>query len=192
MGFRYRQSARLGPLRFHFTAKGLSSISIGSRGASLNVPVARRGGVRTTLGLPGTGLSWTVESDRLPAASPAAARTTPPRRQPLPNSRRLRPSQLEVFQRCCLKALEGQLFAPDSAGRQLWERQLIARLLADPGLGPRHRDLLASIETPEALAATLRGSQSQDDAKRRAYRCIEAVREATRLAAARGWMGDSP
>jgi hypothetical protein len=194
MGFRYRRSARLGPLRFHFTARGLSSISLRSRGASLNIPVARRGGVRTTLSLPGTGLSWSVESEPLPVARPAgmpAARpapATPRPARPLPNSRRLRPSQLEVFQRCCLAALHGQLFGPGSAGRALWEQQLVPRLLADPQLGERHRALLAAIATPQALEATLRRAQSQDDAKRRANRCIEAVGEASRLAKARGWL----
>jgi hypothetical protein len=189
MGFRYRQSARLGPLRFHFTARGLSSISIGGRGASVNLPVARRGGVRTTLGVPGTGLSWTIEAE----PPELRRRPQPPPPPPLPNSRRLRPSQLEVFQRCCLAALHGQLFGPGSAGRSLWERDLIPRLLADPALGSRQRERLALIETPEALEATLRRSVSQDDAKRRANRCIEAVREAQRLATARGWLsGGSP
>jgi hypothetical protein len=68
MGFRLRRSARLGPLRFHFTSSGLSSISIGAPGASLNIPVARRGGLRTTVGLPGTGLSWSLEHSPDPAA----------------------------------------------------------------------------------------------------------------------------
>jgi len=73
MGFRFRRSARLGPLRFNFAKGGLSSISVGGRGASFNIPVSRSGGPRTTVGLPGTGLSWSVEhtSDR-PAANPAA------------------------------------------------------------------------------------------------------------------------
>ena len=31
-------------------------------------------------------------------------------------------------------------------------------------------------------------AQGQDDAKRRAQRCIEAVQEASRLATARGWL----
>jgi hypothetical protein len=72
MGFRLRRSARLGPLRFNFSSGGLSSISVGGRGASFNIPVNRRGGPRTTVGLPGTDLSWSVEHtlDR-PAALPA-------------------------------------------------------------------------------------------------------------------------
>ncbi len=89
MGFHLRRSARLGPLRFHFSKSGLSTISVGGRGASFNVPVNRRGGPRTTVGLPGTGLSWSVEHtpDRS-AAIPAGAA------EGLPNSRRLRPGQL--------------------------------------------------------------------------------------------------
>jgi hypothetical protein len=39
MGFRLRRSARLGPLRFNFSSGGLSSISVGGRGASFNIPV---------------------------------------------------------------------------------------------------------------------------------------------------------
>ncbi len=84
MSFRFRRSARLGPLRFNFTKGGLSSISVGGRGASFNIPVNRRGGPRTTVGLPGTGLSWSVEhtADR-PAAIPAGPAAG------LPNSRLL-------------------------------------------------------------------------------------------------------
>ena len=61
MGIRFRRSTRLGPLRFNFSKGGLSSISVGGRGASFNIPVARRGGARTTVGVPGTGLSWSVD-----------------------------------------------------------------------------------------------------------------------------------
>jgi hypothetical protein len=43
MAFRFRRSARLGPLCFNFSKDGLSSISLGGRGASFNVPVNRRG-----------------------------------------------------------------------------------------------------------------------------------------------------
>ena len=39
----------------------LSSIAVCGRGASFNIPVARSGGPRTTVGVPGTGLSWSVE-----------------------------------------------------------------------------------------------------------------------------------
>ena len=103
MSFRFRRSARLGPLRFNYRFAGLrlrqgglSSISVGGRGASFNVPVSRSGGPRTTVGLPGTGLSWSVEHnlDR-PAAIPAGPAAG------LPNSRRLRPGRSTTFMGRC-------------------------------------------------------------------------------------------
>ncbi len=185
MGFRFRQSARLGPLRFHFAKGGLSSISLGGRGASFNIPVSRSGGPRTTVGIPGTGLSWSMEhrAERQ-AAIPAGDAAG------LPNSRRLRPGQLEALKQSLLGVLNQELFAPGTAGARLWDSGSISRLLADGSLGSRTAGLLALIETPEALRAYLLRAQSQDDAKRRAQRCITAVREASRLAAARGWLLD--
>jgi hypothetical protein len=47
---------------------------------------------------------------------------------------------------------------------------------------------LTVIETPEAMDAYLMRAQSQDDAKRRAHRCVEAAQEAARLVNARGWL----
>jgi hypothetical protein len=169
MGFRFRRSARLGPLRFNFSKGGLSSISVGGPGASFNIPVARSGGARTTVGLPGTGLSWSVEH------SPSEG---------LPNSRRLRPGQLASFKQSLLDLLRQELFAPGSAGALLWEHGSVSRLLAQGSLGSRMAGLLALIETPEAMEGYLLRAQSQSDAKRRAQRCIEAVQEAARLAAA--------
>ncbi len=184
MGFRLRRSARLGPLRFNFSSGGLSSISVGGQGVSFNIPVNRRGGPRTTVGFPGTGLSWSVEHppDR-PAAIPAGAA------EGLPNSRRLRPGQLDALKQQLLAVLHQELFYPGSTGEQLWEQSLVSRLLADGSFSARTAGLLALIETPEAMENYLLRAQGQDDAKRRAQRCITAVQEAIRLAGARGWLG---
>jgi hypothetical protein len=179
MGFRFRRSARLGPLRFNFAKGGLSSISVGGRGASFNVPVSRSGWARTTVGLPGTGLSWSVEHTADRPAGPAAGQ---------PNSRRLRPGQLDALKQELLAVLRQQLFAPGSAGALLWEHGSVSRLLADGSLGARTAGLLALIETPEAMEGYLLRAQGQDDAKRRAQRSITALQEAVRLAAARGWL----
>jgi hypothetical protein len=183
MGFRFRRSARLGPLRFNFAKGGLSSISVGGRGASFNIPVSRGGGPRTTVGLPGSGLSWSVEHnpDRSAAIQAGSAAG-------LPNSRRLRPGQLDALKQSLLAVLRQELFAAGSAGEQLWEHGLVSRLLADGSLGARTSGLLALIETPEAMEAYLLRGQGQDDAKRRAQRCITAVQEASRLAAGLGWL----
>ena len=183
MSFRFRRSARLGPLRFNFSKDGLSSISVGGRGASLNIPIARSGGPRTTVGLPGTGLSWSLEhtADR-PSAIPAGQAAG------LPNSRLLRPGQLEALKQSLLAVLRQELFAPGSTGEQLREHGLVSRLLADGSLSARTAGLLALIETPEAMEGYLLRAQGQDDAKRRAQRCITAVQEASRLVAGRGWL----
>ena len=183
MGFRFRRSSRLGPLRFNFSKGGLSSISVGGRGASFNIPVNRSGGPRTTVGLPGTGLSWSVEHtpDR-PAAIPAGPAAG------LPNSRRLRPGQLDALNQSLLEVLRQELFPPGSTGQRLWEHGLVSRLLANSSLGARTTGLLALIETPEAMESYVLRAQGQDDAKRRAQRCITAVQEASRLAAGRGWL----
>ena len=59
MGFRYRKRWNLLPgLAINFSKKGLSSLSIGRPGATINVPIAREGPAQGTVGLPGTGLSW--------------------------------------------------------------------------------------------------------------------------------------
>ena len=183
MGFRFRRSTRLGPLRFNFAKGGLSSISVGGRGASLNIPVNRSGGPRSTVGLPGTGLSWSVEhSPDRPTVIPAG------RAAGLPNSRRLRPGQLDAFKQSLLAVLHKELFAPGSTGEQLWDLGLVSRLLAAGSIAARTAGLLAVIETPEAMEGYLLRSQGQDDAKRRAHRCIEAVQEASRLVTSRGWL----
>ncbi|MCP9820003.1 DUF4236 domain-containing protein [Synechococcus sp. Cruz-9H2] len=187
MPFRFRRSARLGPLRFNFSKSGLSSISLGGRGASFNIPVARSGGPRTTVGLPGTGLSWSVEH-RPEADQTAPARLPAGPAEGLPNSRRFRPGQLDSFKQGCLGVLQKKLFAAGSQGRLMWDLNLITRLLTDPSIGSRTQGLLAVIETPEAMEAYLLRAQSQDDVKRRAHRCVEAAKEAARLAQIRGWL----
>jgi len=179
MGFRFRRSTRLGPLRFHFTGRGLSSISIGGRGASFNVPMARDGGPRTTFGIPGTGLSWSVEHPAGQVAGQAAG---------LPNSRRLRAGQLDALKQELLALLRRELFPPGSTGERLWQLGLVTRLLHGASLGARLTAQLTVIETPEALEAYLLRAQSQDDARRRAQRCVEAVQRAGQLATARGWL----
>ena len=181
MGFRFRRSTRLGPLRFNFSKGGLSSISVGGRGASFNIPVARSGGARTTVGVPGTGMSWSVEHapDR-PTVNTAGTAAG------LPNSRRLRPGQLDALKQSLLAVLRQGLFAPGSSGALLWENASVSRLLADGSLSPRTAGLLALIETPEAMEGYLLRAQGQDDAKRRAQRCIEAAQAAVRLVAEKG------
>ncbi len=59
MGFRFRKSVRIAPgVRLNFSKKGLSSLSVGRPGATVNM---NADGAKTTLGLPGTGLSYSTK-----------------------------------------------------------------------------------------------------------------------------------
>jgi len=197
MAFRFRRSARLGPLRLNFTSRGLSSISLGGPGLSVNVPVNRGGGPRTTLGLPGTGLSWTTEVGHRGAtplgatplgANPLGATPWPAGdAEGLPNSRRLRTSQLETFRGSCRQMLQDRLFGVGAPGHRLWEHQLVGRLLRETDLGARTTAQLAAIESPRALEDYLGRARSQDEVKRRCQRCVDGVSLALDLVAQRGW-----
>lgn len=63
MGFRFSKRSSLlgGLLHLNWSKRGLSSVSVGRPGATVNFPVARDGQVRTTLGVPGTGISYVEE-----------------------------------------------------------------------------------------------------------------------------------
>jgi hypothetical protein len=57
MGFRFRRRIKIAPgVRLNVGKTGFTSMSIGGRGMTMNVGAK---GVRTTVGIPGTGLSYT-------------------------------------------------------------------------------------------------------------------------------------
>ena len=57
MGFKFRYRAKVFPgVHLNFSSKGLSSVSIGGRGATLNV--GKGGRQRLTVGIPGSGMSY--------------------------------------------------------------------------------------------------------------------------------------
>ncbi len=59
MGFRFRKSLKLLPgVRLNLTKRGISSVSVGRRGATLNFG---NRGTKATVGLPGTGISYSTE-----------------------------------------------------------------------------------------------------------------------------------
>ena len=75
----------------------------------------RSGSPRTTVGHPGTGLSWSVEHtpDR-PAAIPTSLPAGPA--AGLPNSSRLQPGQLDALKLSLLEVLKLRIFAASSEG----------------------------------------------------------------------------
>jgi hypothetical protein len=61
MGFRFRRSIRVVPgLRINLSKSG-PSLSVGGRGATVNI---NERGARTTVGLPGSGLSYSTTRTR--------------------------------------------------------------------------------------------------------------------------------
>jgi hypothetical protein len=78
----------------------------------------------------------------------------------------------------------GQLAARGCISEQLWQQDVMSRLLSDGGISGRLAGLLALIQTPEAMESYVLRVQGKDDAKR----CIDAVQEATALASRRGWL----
>jgi hypothetical protein len=69
MGFRFHRTVRLLPgLRLNLSKSGVSA-SVGTRGAWLTFG---RNGTRTTVGIPGTGISYTTTSSTHQQTDPAA------------------------------------------------------------------------------------------------------------------------
>jgi len=80
MGFRFRKRIRLLPHLWINASKSGASVSIGTRGLTLN---ANRQGLQETLGLPGAGISYRTRRRPIGTSHrPIATRATPqaPRR----------------------------------------------------------------------------------------------------------------
>ncbi|MFD1611816.1 DUF4236 domain-containing protein [Sphingomonas tabacisoli] len=79
MGFRFRRSVRLMPgVRLNFSSRGVST-SLGGRGATVNLS---RRGTRATVGIPGSGLSYSTLLSR-PVRRPSLASSARPAISPV-------------------------------------------------------------------------------------------------------------
>jgi len=75
MGFRFRKTIKLLPgVRLNITKSGVSSTSIGRPGATLNVGGKR--GPRVTVGVPGTGVSYSQQLGQVGRKAAPHARTS--------------------------------------------------------------------------------------------------------------------
>src|SRR5262245_20920010 len=78
MGFRFRRGLKILPgVRLNFGKTGFTSVSVGGRGNSLNFS---KKGTRHTIGIPGTGLSYSRFAPRRP--SPPRVISTLPAPEP--------------------------------------------------------------------------------------------------------------
>lgn len=76
VGWRFRRSLRILPgVRLNISKRGISSLSVGRRGLTLNVG---RKGTKETIGLPGSGISYTTPVSPYPRSADGhgAGRTT--------------------------------------------------------------------------------------------------------------------
>jgi len=161
MGFRFRKRLKFGPFALNFSKNGLSSLSIGGPGASINVPINRDGGVRQTVGLPGTGLSWTEEA--------SSHRSVRERQQ----SQRRAPKVPST--EAIINDLMDTISGPQSVGDALW-RQGLAQLVIDHPDAPRKvREAALLIRSPEAAELHCRRAKGQAATTRAALDVLNAI-----------------
>jgi hypothetical protein len=125
MGWRFNRRTRLFPgLSLNWSARGLSSVSIGGAPFTVNVPVARDGGVRQTASIPGTGLSHV---DPGPSQRGSVRQRRQAQNPQLPTTEKLVALMAEAFD------------GPEGAGVLLWQEHGIGliRYLQDREDTPR-------------------------------------------------------
>ena len=85
MGWRFRKRVSLGPFfRINFSGSGVS-LGVGPRGANINIS---KRGLRSTVGLPGTGISYTTEQRwASPSSKPAPSTNYTPQTQLPPSAK---------------------------------------------------------------------------------------------------------
>ena len=160
MAFRFRRRTRLFPgVSLNWSKNGLSSISVGPRGATWNIPVNRSGPATVTAGLPGTGLSVTEPVGSSVRERRQKQRTTPA----LPTTEAM---IAEVMQ---------TLAGPEHVGDALW-RQGLAQLVIDHPDAPRNvREAALMIRSPEAVELHLRRAKGRAATVRAANEALKAV-----------------
>lgn len=172
MSWRFRRSAKIGPFRLNFGKSGLSSVSIGPRGASLNIPVGRSGGTRTTVGIPGTGLSWTEE---------APVRSTRERR------RAQRPETSIPTTEATIREVLEAMVGPDCVGDAFWRQGLIQRVLDYDDTPRRIREAALLVKSPEMVELHLRRARGPAATRRAAQEVIQAAQDVLAFTEEQGW-----
>lgn len=173
MPFRFRRSLRFGPFRLNFTANGLSSLSIGRPGATVNVPIARSGPATATVGIPGTGLSWSESLGARPSSSQ--------RRQQQRGDAGL-PTTEQLIQ----QVLAG-FVGFDRVGDALWRQGLIERVLEHDDTPRRVREAALLVRSVEAVELHMRRARGPAATARAGQEVIAAAQLVLAWTEAQGW-----
>ena len=178
MSFRFRRRVRLFPgIALNFSKNGLSSLSLGPRGATVNLPLARDGGTRVTAGLPGTGLSWTEEV----GAKSHRPRSTAERRQAQ------RPAPAIPSTEAIIDELMGTLCGPEKVGDALWRQGLVQRVLDHDDTPRRVREAALLIKSPEAAELHLRRARGKAATVAASNQVINVVKTVLAFTEGQGW-----
>lgn len=167
MGLNFRRRIRFGPLAFNITAGGLSSISLGRPGASVNIPINRSGPARSTVGLPGTGISY------------SAPLGTAQRRQ----QQRPKPPTTEQLIGEVMAAFVGY----DRVGDAFWRQGLIQRVLEHDDTPRAVREAALLVKSPEAIELHLRRARGPAATNRAAQEAIAAAQTVLAWTEEQGW-----
>ena len=175
MKLRFRKRLRIGPFALNFSKQGLSSLSIGGPDASVNVPINRDGGVRQTVGLPGTGLSWTEEGSRQSVRDRQQSQRIAPK---VPSTEAI------------IGDLMDTITGPESVGDALW-RQNLAQLVIDHPDAPRKvREAALLVRSPESCELHCRRAKGQAATTRAALDVLNSIQTVLDWARQQGWVED--
>ena len=162
MGFRFRERLRFGPFALNLSKNGLSSLSFGRPGASINVPIARDGQTHTTVGLPGSGLSYSHEGRKQ-----RSVRERQQSQRPAP----VIPSTEETIQE-----VMATLCGPDRVGDALWRQGLIQQVLDHDDTPRNIREAAYLIRSPEAVELHLRRARGAAATRAASMEIIRAAK----------------
>ena len=179
MGFRYRKRWNLLPgLAINLSKKGLSSLSIGRPGATINVPIAREGPAQGTVGLPGTGLSWRESLSDKPHSK---------RERQLLQRRENGYTSTEWI----ITDLMDILCEPKSYGAALWDGGLAQQTLEHPETPRQIREQALLIKSAETIELHLRRARGVAATKRAANEVLAAVAAVMDWTKEQGWWEES-
>lgn len=170
MGFRFRRRTKILPgLYINWSKNGLSSLSVGGPGATINLPVAREGGTRSTVGLPGTGLSYShQESVR--------------QRQ----QRQRQGTQLPTTE-ATIQELMAAISGPDCVGDALWRQGLAQRVIDYPDTPRRVREAALLVRSPEAAELHCRRARGKAATIKASREVVHAIETVLQFTEAQGW-----
>ena len=170
MGFRFRKRTRLfAGFHLNWSKNGLSSISIGRPGATWNLPIARTGSERTTVGIPGTGLSYSRQQ---------SVRERQQRQRQAPD---LPTTEATIEQ------VLGAMVGPECGGDRLWHQGLVERVLNDPDTPRKIREATILIRSPEAVELHLRRARGPAATISAAQQILQATQRVLAYTEELGW-----